>query len=223
MFSKRIRKIRDQFFAGNNVRFAEAIGAKEAGIRSWISGRSVPGGAFLAKICETLPVSPSWLISGTGTIIAEPTPVPDLKIVSRATPAMKQTQLLLRAVPILSDPAAAGDPRLIDESDIEDYAVIYDHWHGKEQRALRIKGDSMSPHLEDGDIVGVDVTPRRSLLPLAGRIVAARVDDGVTVKRLAFAGKHLVLLADNPEYPPIVLDKDMDAIIGPIIWAWHKF
>jgi phage repressor protein C with HTH and peptisase S24 domain len=223
MFSERILAVRDAFFAGNNVKFANAIDAKEASVRSWTTGRAIPGGVFLAKICEICPVSPQWLLSGKGEMAVGSTAPPDLKIVGRANADLKDTKRLLRAVPILSDPVAAGDPRNIDESAIEDYAVIYDHWHGKEQRALRIKGDSMSPTLEEGDIVGVDVTPPRRLSGLKGYVVAARVGDGVVVKRLEFAGEYLILTSDNPRHSPIVLDKDVDTVIGAVIWAWHKF
>jgi len=223
LFAKRIREIRDRFFDGNNVRFAETIGAKEASVRSWITGRSVPGGLYLAQICVILNVSPAWLLTGRGQVVADPLPIPDLKIVARASSALKQTQRLLRAVPILSDPAAAGDPRNINDNDIEDFAVIYDHWHGREQRALRIKGESMSPLLHDGDIVGIDISLSNDPRELNGRIVSARCADGVVIKRLTLSGSHVVLLSENPDFPPLVFDVQHDAIIGPVIWAWHKF
>lgn len=223
MFSERLREVRDVFFAGNNVKFAEGIHAKEASVRSWLTGKSVPGGTFLAKICDVTAVSPDWLLRGKGPVQGDPPAPPDLKVVGRATAQMRQTMQLLRAVPILADEAAAGDPRSVSDEDIEDYAVIYDHWHGKEQRALRIKGESMSPTLEDGDIVGIDVSGTPRAKKLHGRVVAARVDGGVVVKRLSLAGDYVVLMSDNKQHPPLVIDSDADAIIGPVIWAWHKF
>jgi len=224
MFSDRVREIRDTCFGGNNVHFAKAIGAKEAGIRSWLTGKAVPGGTYLAKICVVAGVSPAWLLLGKGSLKGEIVATPELVIVGRVPHQLKQTVGLLRAVPILSDAAAAGSPRVVNEEDIDDYAVIFDRWHGKEQRALRIKGDSMAPTLFEDDIVGVDVSPNPKVRKIDGRIVAARFDDGVVVKRLAVADNHqLVLVSDNKEHAPFVMDQERDAIIGPVIWAWHQF
>ena len=51
----------------------------------------------------------------------------------------------------------------------------------------------------DGDLLAV----RRSATARNGQIVVARLGDEVTVKRLQQQPDHILLLAENPDYPPI--------------------
>jgi repressor LexA len=60
----------------------------------------------------------------------------------------------------------------------------------------------------DGDLLAV----RRAQEARNGQIVVARVGDEVTVKRWQRKGSVIELLAENPDYPPIVLDARSDAV-----------
>jgi len=128
-------------------------------------------------------------------------------------------------IPLLSDSAAAGDPLNINEQDIEGFALIYDRWlkPGHEYRCVRIKGNSMSPILEDGFIVAIDCSenqPRQ----LNGKMVAARYQNGVTVKWLITTNENYTLLPQNiAEYQPIIIPiAESNPIIGKIAWWWGR-
>jgi phage repressor protein C with HTH and peptisase S24 domain len=92
------------------------------------------------------------------------------------------------------------------------------------QRALWVTGDSMEPTLTDHSLVGVDVLEGLDPVAFRRRIIAARHEGGVVVKRLECDDKHLILLSDNPRYQPIVMDNDaaQDAVIGPVVWVWQQ-
>ena len=53
----------------------------------------------------------------------------------------------------------------------------------------------------DGDLLAVHRTAQAS----SGQIVVARLKDEVTVKRLQRRGDRVELMAENPDYPPIVV------------------
>jgi repressor LexA len=54
----------------------------------------------------------------------------------------------------------------------------------------------------EGDLLAV----RQSSEARNGQVVVARVDGGVTVKRLMRRGNVIELLPENPEFEPIVVD-----------------
>lgn len=54
----------------------------------------------------------------------------------------------------------------------------------------------------DGDLLAVHACREAS----NGQIVVARIGEEVTVKRFQRRGKQVQLLAENPEFAPIVID-----------------
>ena len=77
---------------------------------------------------------------------------------------------------------------------------------------VRVEGDSMSGEIHSGDRLIVD----RSLEPKHRDVVVACVGGEMTVKRLMAEGGRLLLVADNPAYPPIEVDGEQELLI----WGW---
>ena len=100
---------------------------------------------------------------------------------------------------------AAGSPILAEES-ISDYCDIpRDLFSPQADYLLTVKGTSMiDVGIYEDDLLAVHKTDRAR----SGDIVVARVDDEVTVKRLDTSrSKHKVtLIAENPDFDPIVVD-----------------
>ena len=68
---------------------------------------------------------------------------------------------------------------------------------------LKVRGMSMrDAGILDGDLLAV----RKTQNVRNGQIVVARVDGGVTVKRLQRNADHLLLLPENPDFKPIRVD-----------------
>jgi len=80
---------------------------------------------------------------------------------------------------------------------------------------VKISGESMQgAGIFDGDLAVVD----RSLEPAHGHIVVALLNNDPLCKRLCIRGKEVVLLSENPKYPPrYVLEGDDLTIWGVII------
>ncbi len=72
---------------------------------------------------------------------------------------------------------------------------------------LRVQGDSMTGiGIMDGDILGV----LNAQTAKNGDIVVARVNEDVTVKRFEKDGSQIKLIAENPNYDPIVVSAEDD-------------
>ena len=78
---------------------------------------------------------------------------------------------------------------------------------------LKAKGNSMSPNIEDGSLVLI-----REQADVENGEVAAVLLDGdtrATLKRVKKDGRNIILIPDNREYPPIIVNQDNPArIIG---------
>jgi len=101
---------------------------------------------------------------------------------------------------------AAGSPILSEEHIEERYSVDSRLFRPRADYLLRVQGMSMQgAGILDADLLAVHSCREAE----NGRIVVARLDDEVTVKRLQFdpAKAHLVrLLPENPDYSPIDVD-----------------
>ena len=74
---------------------------------------------------------------------------------------------------------------------------------------LRVRGLSMKDAgILDGDLLAV----HRSAEARSGQIVVARLGDEVTVKRLKRRGGQVLLVAENPDFAPIVVEGGRDAL-----------
>jgi phage repressor protein C with HTH and peptisase S24 domain len=88
---------------------------------------------------------------------------------------------------------------------------------------VRVEGDSMSPTLNDGDDILVDLGDFGDRL--RDGIYVLRADDALVVKRLALSpmGRRVTVQSDNPAYPDWP-DCGLDEIncIGRVIWSGRK-
>ncbi len=98
---------------------------------------------------------------------------------------------------------AAGSPVLATEH-IDRYCPLSaDYFSPKADYLLRVRGLSMKDiGILDGDLLAV----HRTQEVRDGQIVVARLEDDVTVKRFTRQGRHVTLLAENPDFPPIEVD-----------------
>lgn len=74
---------------------------------------------------------------------------------------------------------------------------------------LRVRGSSMKDAgILDGDLLAV----HRTTEARSGQIVVARLGDEVTVKRLKRHGAQVILMPENTDFAPIVIESKRDAL-----------
>ncbi|MDE2598493.1 MAG: transcriptional repressor LexA [Rhodocyclaceae bacterium] len=105
---------------------------------------------------------------------------------------------------------AAGSPILAVENQRRRVQMDAGLFSPRADYLLQVRGNSMTGvGILDGDLLAVHKTAEAR----DGQIVVARLGDEVTVKRLSRRDGKVRLLAENPDYPPIVVD-DTLAIEG---------
>jgi len=134
------------------------------------------------------------------------------------------------SVPLLADPASLGSGLAIDELEVMEEPCLIDKRilkKGHEYRAIFVKGESMSPLLNDGDIVAIDVGDRDPK-KLKKKLIACHTGDfEVSIKQLLLVEEKFHFRALNrkweEEHAPLITPQKDGLILGKVVWAWKKF
>lgn len=110
-------------------------------------------------------------------------------------------QFGLPGLPLVGS-VAAGSPLLAVENLLGRVPLASDLFAPRADYLLKVRGNSMTGvGILDGDLLAVHKTSEAR----SGQIVVARLGDEVTVKRLKRKGGRIELVAENPDYAPIVV------------------
>jgi repressor LexA len=105
---------------------------------------------------------------------------------------------------------AAGSPLLAQEHIEARYPLDPGLFRPRADYLLRVRGMSMrDAGILDGDLLAVHRTPEAE----DGRVVVARLEDEVTVKRLRREGNRVWLLPANPDFAPIEVDLERQPLV----------
>jgi repressor LexA len=167
-------------------------------IQRWEKGDQVPDSNYLMRIAKATGVAARWLLSGEGEMI--PTDEQKMKVIPLPTSRYKKVDLV--SLPLLASvPAGALSQRF--HSDQAERFITVDDVRDPNAFALEVKGNSMAPRIENGDIIVV--TPKLEVR--SGDICVVRVDEEDTVKRIKIDEQFVHLIPLNPEYEPMVVRK----------------
>ena len=140
----------------------------------------------------------------------------------RARTLQLAKELFSSGVPILGSVAAGG---LIESySDVNENLDMRDVFQRKGVFALTVNGDSMiDAFIAHGDMVLMEPVNDQNYLR-NGTIVSAMVPgSGTTLKYFYKKNNQIILEAANPNYEPIILDKNEVSIQGKLLAVWRKF
>ena len=127
---------------------------------------------------------------------------------------LKETVLALKeaaaefGLPLIGK-VAAGSPILAQENVLKHPAIDPMMFKPRADYLLEVRGMSMrDAGILDGDWLAV----HKQATAHTGQVVVARLGDEVTVKRLRLRGQRAELIAENPDYKPIVVDMRRDPL-----------
>jgi SOS-response transcriptional repressor LexA len=154
---------------------------------------------------------------------------PDFEIVAagshkKNTNGLHKARLV--AIPVLAAHAAThggkGDQALdLDDIPVHEMIAAPSVWcpHPAMTTCLRVRGESMSPMINDNDIVAVD---RSATDPteLSGKIVVSwQRENGLTLSRFLLVNGVQLLESENRDYEAVKLGKNRNwRIIGKVLW-----
>lgn len=158
----------------------------------------------MAKFIATYPqVNIQWLITGLGDMIipeqeATPCEIPN-------SPPEKSTKDRDSGIPLIPIEAAAGYFQGEQNIHLSDCKIFEVPIFTGADYLIPIKGDSMLPNYNSGDIVACQKVSPQSAYFQWGKVYVVDTEQGVLIKRL-FEGTTkdtIRLVSDNTKYPPI--------------------
>jgi phage repressor protein C with HTH and peptisase S24 domain len=251
---RRLREVRGHLGEGDREAFAAKLGIGKSALAYYERGERVPDASALAPYFELFGINLSWLITGEGDMVADASRAPRKPLVvdpktietlqatvdtiaeAVASQAPSHRPKLyaprrpatLKYFPTMQVSAGAGRA-VLAESDGEDLDAegLASRLLGIEPKHLYIfpvKGDSMFPTLDDGDIAVVD---RRYQEIDQGMMYVASINGELVVKRALRDGNKLSWVSDNESsaYPSIDLEgeaQNATKVLGKVVWCWKR-
>ncbi|MHC1727885.1 MAG: XRE family transcriptional regulator [Syntrophobacteraceae bacterium] len=209
--------------------FAQRTGVSKNTLINYRDGVTSPSADFLQAVCREFLVSPGWLLVGEGDSVApgEERPSEDYSLIR-----------------LLESRVTAGPEGELLYEEIADFYPFKRWWVeklvGKSQERqvhlvlIRVRGDSMSPTINQGEMALVDTFEGERIQVLTGRIYLIILPDGtVALKRLVLSGNQdglrLACLSDNTAaYRPFEFALDPEKslksyVLGRVRWAGKEF
>lgn len=177
-FSRNLQRYMD-LFGFNQKDIAEKIKTNKSVVSSWINCTRYPRMNTIERLASLFGIEKSDLTDDKDT---------------SAPPRVKGVR-----IPILGR-VVAGIPLEAIE-DIEGYEEITPEMASKgEYFALRVKGNSMTPSLQEGDTV---IVRKQDYIESGQTAIVLVNGDEATVKRVKYQEDGIFLIGDNPAvYPP---------------------
>jgi len=189
--------------ARENKEMDQASLAGKAGIvtrtlQRWEKGEQVPDGVAITRLARATSVHANWLLTGEGEMY----PVPSRPENVYTLPGSNRRRVKTVDLPLISAVPAGKVATLFHPDYVDDYVTV-DDTKDPQAFALKVKGNSMSPRIEDGDVV--IVSPQQEAR--SGDICVARVNGEDTLKKVKFEGNYIHLIPLNPEFDPVTVKK----------------
>jgi len=207
----RIRELREEMSPAD---LANKLGIHKNTMTNYERGGSFPDAKILLNLLEIFPgTNPTWLLTGEGSK-------------NSSEPVQRGFVMF----PRYEIEAGAGPGRTVQSEQVVDFVSFKEEWvqnflrvPRKDLALLSVKGDSMNPTLNDGDMILVDL---RSDRIDDSAIYVLEFDDALLVKRIQRKlDGSIVIKGDNPHYEPEVLQKDRAEtlrIIGRVVWSGRR-
>ena len=207
----------------SQAELARLIGIKQPSVFKILSGETRNPKKIL-EIATALNVDPHWLKTGEGD------PDPSYRIVEVSEPQNPNTV----RIDILDVEASAGNGAylspteqglLSQEFDLTFFRQQFGRADAKHLKLITVKGDSMAPTLESGDLLYVDISENYFA---ADGLYVFTFDGQTFIKRLQKVGKEMLVISDNPTYKEWTFTQDDDVFIhGRVVFSmpmkWRKW
>ena len=192
----RLEAIIGYYSNGKPSVFANFLGVAPSTISSWLARNTIDYDLIFAK-CENL--SSDWLLTGEGNMLRQAESLPT------ATPATAPSE----GIPLIPIEAMAGfgtGEVQVLEYECDRYVVPA---FKDAEFLIQVKGSSMIPKYNSGDIVACKKLPMDQLFFQWNKVYVLDTNQGALIKRVKAGSDndHLLIISDNANYEPFELDK----------------
>lgn len=178
-----------------------------------LNGKSTnPTSSKLTAIAEQLGVSVQYLLSGVHQVMS---------------PRHREWSDVVEIPSIEAEPTANGTILVSADTDQKPYYFKNDWVHkrlksrAEDLRAVYVKSDNMSPTLQEGDMLLVNITLK---IPNPPGIFVVFDGAGLVIKRLEMVNKDNVrVLSDNHQYTPYERELSEINMVGKVVWLAREF
>jgi phage repressor protein C with HTH and peptisase S24 domain len=203
-------------------RLAKATGVSPSAFRKWLRGEAEPSRDRVVALAGAAGVSVAWLAQGEG---------PEPSLVGLGNRGQDASYLInsdgpsFLVLPKIAVAAAAGAGRQQPQSATNFIGFRHDwlktNFDLEPQDILleTVVGDSMEPHIHNGDILLVNATDR-TFRNFGVYVITVRDERLVKRVQRKFDGS-LILISDNVKYQPEIIAPDIAEevmVIGRVIW-----
>ena len=183
MFPQRLKQLRKEMGLSQKS-LSEHLGVTQQAVGKWETGRSSPDPATLARLAELLETSADYLL-GISEQPAEP-----------AAPSLPYAE---SPIPVIGTVRAGYGSLAFEEDYGVEYACVKDPAN---YFYLVVKGDSMEPRIQDGDLALVHRQPTLENGDLGVMVFA---EGEGTLKKYIQRGNAVILQPFNPAYEEKVI------------------
>ncbi|MDI6766809.1 MAG: XRE family transcriptional regulator [Bacteroidota bacterium] len=183
----------------DQIRLSVKIGIATRTLQRWEKGLQVPDSNYLLRLAKYTGVKPEWLLTGDGETY--PVPQPHGKIIP-FNQEISSHRIKLFEIPLLSSVPAGKTAAMFHPDHVERFITV-DNIKDSSAFALIVKGKSMSPKIEDGDIVVI--SPHQDVRN--GDICVIRVNDEDVLKKVKIDEQYVHLIPLNTNFEPVTVRK----------------
>lgn len=193
--------------AGGRTKVSKSLDVDTKTVQRWESGSSAPKFSDVVALAKLAKVSLDWIASGGET-----------------EPAKQNGELI--EIPRYDVKVSAGNGAFTDAQNIigqipfrPDFFTKNLHRSPEDMIIVDAKGDSMSPTMEERDLLMIDTSTADE--PLFGGVYAFSFEDALFVKRLQKLPGSILATSDNRDYERFEIpaaDLDKFNLIGRVVW-----
>jgi len=206
MITTRLKQLRDALGLNKN-QLAVKLGIDNGNISRYESGKVKPNSDFYELLIKKFDnINLTWLISGEGEMFLQKTVMPD--------------KAKIRSVPIFSHVYAGSPASQWDMDKAKEYLQLPSLTKYKEAFGLIVKGDSMSPYINQGDVLicvdKADLIKDGSAVVCVFKSVDAIEANAKLIKINKKEGT-VILYSINTKHEPLVYSEDQILKIYKVI------
>lgn len=223
--NERFDAIIKALFGGNKRAFALHIGVSPTVVENVVGTRKgKPSFDFLEKVCAKANISAEWLLMGKGEMVMDMFEFRKTPMIFHSDPKLyenKQEEIStedekpvahltesphegIPLIPIEAMPGALTSEQTVLEYECERYVVPV--FKGADF-LIPVKGSSMYPKYNSGDIVACQRVPMSDLFFQWNKVYVIDTTQGPLIKRIKPGSdkEHVLIVSDNEKYDPFEL------------------